>query len=331
MKNALSILIVAIMLLSIIGCEEQDLREPGNLVPKTVMEDLSLPSITVNNAKLHSEAFGNPDSTMIVVIHGGPGSDYRGMLNCKDFVNYGYRVVFYDQRGSGLSQRFPLSSYTSLGKGAVDAMYDELRGVIAYYRTSPDQKVFLLGHSWGAILATSFTGKYPNEVQGLAIQEPGGLKWNDIMEFMGNSRSFSPFSEFLNTVTYQDQFITGKENEHEILDYKFAMQGATKNENIEPGNFWRLGAAINKGFSMIGMKYKPDFSEGISNFNIPVLFFYSELNNAYPDSWAMKITSVFNEVEVHKVPGTGHDGIISDMNAWRTTSFPRLLAYFNSL
>ena len=111
------------MLLSIIGCEEQDLREPGNLVPKTVMEDLSLPSITVNDAKLHSEAFGNPYGTMIVVIHGGPGADYRGMLNCKDFVSNGYRVVFYDQRGSGLSQRFPLSSYTSLGMGAVDAEY----------------------------------------------------------------------------------------------------------------------------------------------------------------------------------------------------------------
>ena len=111
----------------------------------------SLPAITVNGAMLHSEAFGPPDSTMVVCIHGGPGADYRYMLNAQDLADAGYRVVFYDQRGSGLSQRFPRKSYTDLGVGAVDLMYDELSGVIAHYRTHPDQKVFLLGHSWGAI------------------------------------------------------------------------------------------------------------------------------------------------------------------------------------
>jgi len=333
MKNVLSIFLGAILSLAIIGCEEIELREPGNLVPKTVMEDLSLPSITVNNVKLHSEAFGPSDSTMIVVIHGGPGSDYRYMLNCKDLADSGYRVVFYDQRGSGLSQRLPVSSYTSAGLGALDALYDELRGVISYYRTSPDQKVFLLGHSWGAMLATAFAGKYPDEVQGLAIQEPGGLKWEDVMEYMNNSRSFSMLGEFVKNVMYLDQFITGKEDVHEILDYKFAMYGGTLNDNTdtELGNFWRLGFAINAGFTELGMKYKPDFSEGISSFHIPVLFFYSELSEAYPDDWAMKISSVFNEVEICKIPGTGHNGIISNKKAWQETSFPKILSYFNSL
>ncbi len=50
---------------------------------------------------LHSEAYGHPDSTIIVCIHGGPGGDYRYMLNFKDLADYGYRVVFYDQIGSG--------------------------------------------------------------------------------------------------------------------------------------------------------------------------------------------------------------------------------------
>ena len=333
MKNVLSIFLGAILSIAIIGCEEIELREPGNLVPKTVTEDLSLPAITVNNVKLHSEAFGPSDSTMVVVIHGGPGSDYRYMLNCKDLADHGYRVVFYDQRGSGLSQRLPVSSYTSSGTGALDELYDELRGVISYYRTSPGQKVFLLGHSWGAMMATAFTGKYPDEVQGLAIQEPGGLKWDDIMEYMKNSRSFSMLGEFVNNVMYLDQFITGKEDEHEILDYKFAMYGGTQNDNTdtELGNFWRLGAAINAGFTELGMKYKPDFSAGISNFHIPVLFFYSELSEAYPDDWAMKITSVFNEVEICKIPGTGHNGIISNKKAWEEASFPKILSYFNSL
>jgi proline iminopeptidase len=257
------------------------------------------------------------------------------MLNLEDLADYGYRVVFYDQIGSGLSERFPKRAYTELGSGALDMIYDELSGVIAHYRTSPNQKVFLLGHSWGAMLATAYAGKYPNAIQGLTIQEPGGLKWDDVISFLTNSQSFSMTGELSNNVTYLDQFITGKENQHEILDYKRAMM-ASKNDitgdnDTEPGSFWRLGAVINSSLLEIGMKYQPDFSEGISNFNIPVLFFYSELNKAYPDDWAMKISSVFNEVELYKVPGTGHNGIISDEKAWREKTLPKMVTYFNSL
>ena len=333
MKNVVLILFGAILSFTIISCEKHDLQEPGNLVPKTADEDPGIPSINVNGAILHSEAYGHPDSTLIVIIHGGPGSDYRYMLNCKDLANYGYRVVFYDQRGSGLSQRFDAGTYTSLGPGALDMIYDELSGVIAHYRTSPDQKVFLLGHSWGAMMATGYAGRYPDAIQGLAIQEPGGLKWEDVMEYMKNSRDFSIWGEFANNATYLDQFITGKESDHEILDYKFAMLAGTKNENTDTDviSFWRLGAVINSELSETGMKYKPDFSEGISNFQIPVLFFYSELNKAYPDDWAMKISAVYNQVEICKVPGTGHDGIVWDKKAWEETTLPRLLTYFNSL
>ena len=156
--------------------KERLINEPGNLVPLTVDQDPGLPSITVNGVMLHSEAYGHPDSTIIVCIHGGPGGDYRYMLNLKDLADYGYRVVFYDQIGSGLSERFPKSSYTSLGTGALDMIYDELSGVIAHYRTHPNQKVFLIGHSWGAMLATAYAGKYPNAIQGLAIAGTRGIE-----------------------------------------------------------------------------------------------------------------------------------------------------------
>ena len=335
MKNVLKILLGTIMSFAIISCEEIELTEPGNLVPLTVDQDPNLPSIIVNGAKLHSEAFGHPDSTIIVAIHGGPGGDYRYMLNCKDFANYGYRVVFYDQRGSGLSQRFSKESYTSLGKGALDLIYDELSGVIAHYRTHQGQKVFLLGHSWGAMLATAYAGKYPDTIQGLSIQEPGGLKWDDIMTFISNSQSFSLFGELSSDATYQDQFMTGKANQHEIVDYKFAMLASkndiTGDDDTEAGSFWRLGYIMRSGLLEIGTKYQPDFSEGIDNFNIPILFFYSELDKAYPENWAIKITSVFNQVEAHKVPGVGHKGIISDQKAWRETTLPKMVSYFNSL
>ena len=333
MKSKRKILLLAVTALLFFSCEkERFINEPGNLVPRTVDQDQSLPSITVNGVMLHSEAFGNPASTMIVCLHGGPGGDYRYMLNLKDLADYGYRVVFYDQIGSGLSQRFPKRKYTEMGSGALDVIYDELSGVIAHYRTSPTQKVFLMGHSWGAMLATAYTGKHPDAVQGLAIAEPGGLKWDDVFEFVKKTRSFSIWGELSNDATYMDQFITGKENQNEILDYKLAML-ASKNDIT--GDYdcpiWRPGAVMNSALFEMAQKEKPDFAEGISNFNIPVLFFYSENDKGYPDAWANKISAVYKQVELWKVPGTGHNGIVSDKKAWKETTLPKILSYFNSL
>ena len=56
------------------GCDTHQLDDPGLLVPKTVDEDPSLPSIFVNGTQLHAETYGDPHNPMIVVLQGGPGS-----------------------------------------------------------------------------------------------------------------------------------------------------------------------------------------------------------------------------------------------------------------
>jgi proline iminopeptidase len=329
------ILLQALIAIFFFSCKkEKFINDPGNLVPLTVDQNSSLPSIFVKGALLHSEAFGNPDSTMIVCIHGGPGSDYRYMLNCKQLASYGYKVVFYDQRGSGLSQRLPKSSYSNPGSAILDTLYDELSGVIAYYRTSAKQKVFLLGHSWGGILATGYAGKHPADIQGLAVYEPGGFKWDDITSYVNKSRSFSLWSESLNNAAYIDQFITGKEHEHQVLDYKLSLLASTNDitgeSNLDPDTHWRSGAIINAALLEMGKKYKPDFSAGLNQFKVPVLFFYSEKNKAYPDSWAQTIGGSFSSSSLIKLMGTGHSGMIADKKIWTEKTLPALLNYFRS-
>src|SRR5687768_8359925 len=58
-KNKLIPILILSFFLS--SCtKELVMNDEGNLVPKTVKSDPSLPAITVNGSKFHAETFGNP-------------------------------------------------------------------------------------------------------------------------------------------------------------------------------------------------------------------------------------------------------------------------------
>jgi proline iminopeptidase len=319
-----------ICLVSMWSCTKEKLvNEEGNLVPETVEYNLSLPSISVNGTKFHAETFGNADSAMIVVLHGGPGSDYRYLLNCKEFANQGYYVVFYDQRGSGLSKRHSKSSYT------VQTMLDDLSAVISHYRKSPAQKVFLLGHSWGAILATAFINKYSTAISGTILAEPGGFVWKDIEGYVSRSRDIKITSELVSDLLYADQFITGTEKEHAILDYKYALLSAADGDKDNPtGNegplpFWRSGAIVNQALFELGDKEEPDWTTHLNQYTTKVLFVYSERNRAYGEAYAQKVSSAYPNVQLLRVNGAGHD-MLSFPTGWNNF-YPTALNYLNSL
>jgi proline iminopeptidase len=315
----------------LVACKKID--EPGNLVPKTADQDPSIPSIKINDRVLHSEAFGHPDSTMVVCIHGGPSADYRYMLMAKDLINYGYRVVFYDQVGSGLSQRFNESYYDN--KNLDEIFLNELKGVINHYKTKANQKVILFGHSWGAIMATAYAGKYASEIHGMALIEPGGLKWDDIVEYIKKAQSTPLWSEMVNDILYQDQFLSTQKDNHEILDYKLTLLASHGSPNTletitGKDGFWRFGAVINLISFNYGQKHKPDMSEGIQNYNRQILFIHGGAGKVYTSEWAQKIAAVYKNKEIFKVDGVGHSGMLEPL-PWNTITLPKLVTYFKSL
>ena len=310
------------------GCEEPlDPREPGMLVPMTVDEDASLPSIFVNNTQLHAETFGDPAHPMIVVLHGGPGSDYRSLLDFKDLAESGYFVVFYDQRGSGLSKRHKKSAYS------IQVMLDDLDAVINHYRTSPAQKIFLFGHSWGGMLATAYINQNPGAISGAILAEPGGFNWTDAKNYIKRTQNLKLISEQTTDILYPDQLLSLKENDHEVLDYKRAL--ASINEtgagnmlgNAGPSPFWRYGAVINESLTELAEKEGFDFTTNLQQYDTKVLFAYSELNRAYGSQHAQMVSSAYPNVELVEIKGAGHEMIY--FGCYKL--YPATLNYLNNL
>lgn len=329
MKKTRNIFLVFTMAIAIFtGCKKaKDINEPGNLVQKTVDVDPSLPSISVNGTQFHSETFGNPNDPMILFLHGGPGSDYRNGINVKQLADSGYYVVFYDQRGSGLSKRHDKSIYS------IQLMLDDLTAVIEYYRTSPSQKVFLFGHSWGAMLTAAYINKYSNRINGAIFAEAGGFSKALLDEYGETSRKIQLFAESTSDVLYSDQFLTGTENQHEILDYKL---GISSSFSYEKGNaegiegaspFWRNGAVVLNSFAKIAENDGFDFTTNLNQYTTKVLFLYGELNLSYGLKFAQKEAGYFPNAEIAEIKGTGHEMIYFKWNNVSSVVLP----YLNSL
>jgi proline iminopeptidase len=303
----LPLVAAALIVFSLTACEILEPGQPGDLVPLTVDEDPSLPSIQVNGTLLHSESFGDPRDPMIVVLHGGPGGDYRGMLKCANFVDDGYFVVFYDQRGCGLSRRHPKELYATRGPAL---FIEDLAAVIRHYRTQ-GQKVILMGQSWGAMLATAYVNEHPSDISGVVMMEPGGFTWNDTKEYLGRWRTVDPFNETVNDMTYVDQLVTG--SDHGTLDYKAAVQGAAEYAPgnalgiTEPSPFWRMGAACAAGAFEYAREHSFDFTTTLQRYDTPVLFAYSERNRAYGKSHAEHVSVAYPHVQLAEIRGAGHD------------------------
>lgn len=135
-------------------------------VPRTVQFDASLPYTEINGYKFHTEVFGKPDATPVIVVHGGPGGDYEYLKSLQGLAK-DYRVIFYDQRGTGLSPRVAKQSLT------MEQNLDDLKSVVEHF--SKGKKVKLIGHSWGAMLVVGYLSMHPDKVSQAVIVEPGIL------------------------------------------------------------------------------------------------------------------------------------------------------------
>ncbi len=212
-------------------------------------------------------------------------------------------------------------------------MFDDLSAVIQFYHSSPSQKVFLFGHSWGAILAAGYVNSYPSSVDGVIFAEPGGFTWESLEEYGVRTRRLEVISEVTSDVLYPDQFLTGRENDHTILDYKLGISSpftyAQGNaEGIEgPSPFWRNGAVVLSSLAEIAERDGYDFTTNLSQYQPNVVFLYGELNSAYGLEFCQKEAQYFSTNEIFQIDDTGHEMIYFK---WDNV-YPVVLNYLNSL
>lgn len=307
----LSRLVLAIALLGAPACTVLSPGDPGNLVPPTVEDDPNLPSDGFNGTRFHLETFGDPKNPAIVFLHGGPGGDYRSMLTLGEqhdgqSLADRYYLIYWDQRGSGLSKRHGKDVLT------IDMYLRDLDALISRY--SPDRPVYLVGISWGGMYATNYINTHPDRVAGAVLIEPGPMDGATMERLKDDIIDTDLSSEWLNDFVWNSQFFTP--DDHARMDYERMIglresqpKSHTSKENPAPG--WRQGAAASRYLMEDGQdddgKFNYDFTRNLAAFTTPVLFVTGSLSEVLGEPLQRDQVHHFPAASLVVVPGAGHD------------------------
>ena len=279
-------------------------------VAATVVDDASIPQVEINGVRLHAETYGDPSNPVIIVLHGGPGGDYRSQLGATALADTNF-VVFYDQRGAGLSERVPAEELT------IPTYMAELDGVIDRY--SPDRPVTLLGHSWGAMLATAYLGEAPEKVARAILLEPGFFTGEEAQDWMTQAKPYMSGLGFYRqaaTAAFQSLHVSGPDSSagHDYMMSEIIHEFVNHPDNPYhcPGEefdaaTWRFGATASQTAGKTDAAQFELIAQGAESYPGPVLLLASACNDWIGEDAQRVHLSFFRNGELAIVPNSGHD------------------------
>ncbi|MBL8095926.1 MAG: alpha/beta fold hydrolase [Anaerolineales bacterium] len=280
-------------------------------LPATVDVDPALPRIALEGRLFHSETFGDPADPTVIVLHGGPGSDYRYLLGLQALADR-YFVVFYDQRGGGLSTRIGAEGLTA------QDMVDDLDLFADHY--SPDRPVILIGHSWGAMLAAAYIGQHPERVSQVVLAEPGALTDEAMQAFQAHFASIMDADLLLRIAPVYIEALHIADG-GERADFIAARQAELWSSDADnpyhcPGRpmiqpAWRVGATAGAAIQSsartpAGLTDMSLFSANADRYPRPILFLASACNTWLGEDLQRQHASLFPVAEVVVIPAAGH-------------------------
>jgi proline iminopeptidase len=111
--------------------------------------------------ELYIEEAGNPSGQPVVFLHGGPGAGLSDKYR-RFFDPNHYRVILFDQRGSGKS-----TPHASLEKNTTWDLVEDIEKIRKFFSIS---RWLVFGGSWGSTLGLAYAEAHPQVVTGLILR-----------------------------------------------------------------------------------------------------------------------------------------------------------------
>jgi len=249
------------------------------------------------------DVVGDGPGTPAILLHGGPGVNSYYM-NPMRSLGADRPIIFYDQIGSGRSRSTTDSSAWTIPNFVAEL--DTLRRALGLDR------VHLIGHSWGTILAAEYWRAHPQHVASITFMSqsldiPAWIADADtllmtlpdsIQKAVSKHEADGTYDdpEYQNAVTlFYSEFLARKQPWSPDIDsaFMFANMGIYQ-YMWGPSEFTGTGTLKNY-----------DATGWIGQIDIPVLFTTGEYDEARPGT-VRRVASLIPGAEVAIIPGAGH-------------------------
>lgn len=238
----------------------------------------------VQGIKLYYKYYKSKKSkAKLMTLHGGPGMSHDYLLSMTDLLDYGIDVFFFDQFGCGRSEEPDHSKFN------FDYAVEEVEGIRK--KAFGNEKVFLMGSSYGGALSLAYSVKYQDRLKGLIVT--GGLASipftvkemnrliDELPEWVGSTiRKYEAIGDFTNpdyekavNVFYREHLLRMDEMPGDV------------SRSLEYGNSRNVYRIMNgpNEFTITGTIKDWDITDKISKIKLPTLITVGRYDEVTPN------------------------------------------------
>ncbi len=273
--------------------------------------------------QLYWEQSGNPDGVPILLLHGGPGAGCAP-IHRRFFDPDYYRIILFDQRGSGRS-----SPHGTLDNNTTAHLISDIEQLRTHLSV---EKWHIFGGSWGSTLALSYAAEYAQRCKSLILRGIFLMEEDDIDWFLHGIRWIYPeiwenFAGFLPEEEHGD-LLNGYHQRLTDDDPKVRLEAAINWALYESAcsslipNYETITTEEQKAHALslarIEAHYfktqliKPENSllKKVDNFrSIPSVIIHGRYDMICPMASAYKLHNAWPEADYIVVPDGGHSAL----------------------
>ncbi len=268
--------------------------------------------------------FSRGEGTPVLVIHGGPGYPPSGPWPGLEALEKNYKLYYYHQRGCGKStkpvDRFESQNYLQnvvkldkvLGFSAQLADIERIRRILN------QEKLIIIGHSWGGFMAALYAVEFPEHIQKMILVDPAGMLQMPVegglfeqIKALLPEEKHTEFDAFLKE--YFDYSNIFKKSEKELmqisLEFAKFFGEAALSQGLEIPDMTRAetemagGWMVHAQYFSLGMKF--DYRPELKKVKSPVLVIHGELD-IIPASVSREYAGLFPAGSFHIIPKASH-------------------------
>jgi len=284
-------ILLLIALLTLISCKQEEKSNTYFNSETSGMQIGGVQKIAIETPKgkfnVWTKRVGNNPKIKLLLLNGGPGMTHEYFECMESFLpKEGIEFIYYDQLGTGFSDNPNDTTMWDLPR-----YVEEVEQVRVALKLNKDN-FYLLGHSWGGILAMQYALKYQNNLKGIVVSN-----------MMASCPKYGEYSKVLQSKLNPDVLKTIQDLEAkkdysnpkymELLMANFYNQHILRlpvNEWPEPvtRSMGRLNQSLYitmQGPSEMGLSGKLthwDVSKELKNISVPTLVIGAKYDTMYP-------------------------------------------------